>query len=219
VLLYDLRYMYQNLGILLIGLEKTVEISILSLLVAIVLGLILVIPRMSRHRALNLPAIAYIEVYRNTPLLIQIYLLYFGLPILGIYFSGFVCGVLALALQHAALLAEVFRSGIQAISKRQVEAAKALGMKHAKIMRVVVLPQALVNVIPPVANQLVLLVKDSAVVSVIAVIELTLTGQILSEKTAAPFAIFIAIGLLYLILTTLLSVFLRFLEKNMKIYY
>lgn len=217
--IYDLRYMYQNLDVLVVGLGKTIEIAVISLLVAVIIGLILVFPRLSGRRLLAIPAAAYIQLYRNTPLLPQIYLLYFGLPMLGITLSAFLCGVLGLAMQHGAFLAEVFRSGIQSVSIRQVEAAKALGMNKRMAMRLIVLPQALVNVLPLVGNQLVWLVQDSSVVSVIAVLELTLTGQILSEKTAAPFAIYIGIGFTYLVLVSLLSMLLRYSEKYLKINY
>jgi His/Glu/Gln/Arg/opine family amino acid ABC transporter permease subunit len=190
----------------------TLALSGVSMLGAVVWGLILVGPRMSHRRIVSAPVIAYIEFVRNTPLLLQIYVVYFGLPLLGVPLSAFLCGVTAIASQHGAFLAEIYRAGIEAVSRRQWEAALALGMTPRRAKHKVVLPQALRKVIPPIGNQLVMLIKDTSLVSAIGILELTLTGKLVVERTGASFHVFLLIGGLYLIVTTIFGGLLRAVE-------
>lgn len=211
---FDVRFILRSLPEFLWGLELTVEISLVAMAVALVWGLLLAVPRMSRRRCLSAPVVAYIEVMRNTPLLLQIYLIYFGLPLIGLGLSPFASGALAIAAQHGAFLAEVYRGGIESVSHPQWEAARALGMRRLLAVRLVVLPQALLKVVPPVGNQLVILVKDSSLVSAIGIMELTLTGKALIERSGASYEVFVTIALFYLALTSLLSAVLRALEAR-----
>lgn len=213
---FDLRFIVRNLSQFLWGLELTIEISLVAMAVAVAWGLMLTVPRMSHRRWLAAPAVAYIEVMRNTPLLLQIYLVYFGLPLIGLRLSPFACGALAIAAQHGAFLAEVYRGGIESVSLRQWEAARALGMNWGLALRLVVLPQALLKVVPPVGNQLVILVKDSSLVSSIGIMELTLTGKALIERSGASYEVFVTIALFYLTLTFLLSAALRSVERRQR---
>lgn len=195
------------------AMQMTIAIALLSMVIALAWGLIVVALRMSPRLIVRGPAVAYIELMRNTPLLLQVYVIYFGLPLAGLLLSGFMCGVIAVASQHGAFLAEIYRGGIESISDRQREAGKALGMTRLKVMRYVVLPQALVNISPAISNQLVILLKDTAVVSAIGVLELTLTAKLTIERSAASVEIFILIAVLYLILTSLLGIVVRVLES------
>jgi polar amino acid transport system permease protein len=169
---------------------------------------------MSRWRWLSIPVRAYIEVMRNTPLPLQLYIVFFGLPLVGIYLSGFLSGVIAITAQHGAFLCEMYRGAIESVSSSQRQASKALGMSQLQSMRLVILPQAILKVIPPIGNQLVILLKDTSLVSAIGVAELTMTGKMLLERSAASFEIFILIAIIYLALTSSLGVVLRFVETH-----
>lgn len=187
------------------------EIFVVSLVLAFVWGILLAIGRLSRG-PLRWLATGYVELYRNTPLLVQLYFVFFGLPAAGVMLTPFASGVLALAAQHAAFFAEVFRGAIQSISQTQREAALALGMTPPKTMRLVILPQAVRDAIPALGNQFVLLIQDTSLISTIGIVEITLQGYILAERSAASFEMFVAVGAIYLILSTVLSISSRTLE-------
>ena len=208
----DLRYLISQMPKFMDALELTVAIGFFGMALAVIWGLVLIGPRMSSRSWIRTPVIAYIELVRNTPLLLQVYVVYFGLPIFGILISGFLCGVIGLASQHGAFLAEIYRGGIEAVSKHQREAGKALGMTQLQSMRLVILPQALIKIAPLMSNQLVLLIKDTAVVSAIGVMELTLAAKVTIERSAATMEVFILIAILYLILTSSLGLVARGLE-------
>lgn len=210
----DFRYMIAQLPQFADALLLTIMIAVVSMALAIVWGAVLLAPRSSRHVWLRFPAMAYIELMRNSPLLLQVYVIYFGLPMLGLRWSGFVCGVMAIASQHGAFLCEIYRAGIGSVSVKQREAAKAIGMTPLKTLRLVVLPQALVNIAPPIGNQLIILIKDTSLVSAIGIMELTLTGKVLIERSAASFEVFALIGLIYLLLTASLGLVLRTAEQS-----
>ncbi len=208
----DLRYLISQMPKFIDALGLTVSIGVIGMILAVLWGLALVGPRMSSNLWIRTPIVAYIELVRNTPLLLQVYVFFFALPLFGILISGFMCGVIGLASQHGAFLAEIYRGGILSISKHQREAAKSLGMTQIKAMRYVILPQALVKVAPSVSGQLVLLLKDTAVVSAIGVMELTLAAKVTIERSAATMEVFILIAILYLILTSSLGLVARGLE-------
>ena len=194
------------------GFQLTIAIAATSMIGALIWALMLVGPRMSSAKAIVWPLMVYIEFVRNTPLLLQIYLSYFGLPLLGLPLSAFLCGVIAIASQHGAFLCEIFRAGIEAVSKQQWEGALALGMTKNKAKYNVILPQAFLNVVPPIGNQLVILIKDTSLVSAIGIIELTLSGKMVIERSGASFEVFLFIAAIYLLLTTTFGLILRFTE-------
>lgn len=211
---YQVRYVVQNLPEFAGGLATTLQIAALAMILAFIWGLLLVGPRQSGIWPLRFLARAYIEVMRNTPLLVQMYLIYFGLPLIGITLSGFVSGMIAIALQHGAFLAEVYRGAIEAVPAGQWQAARAIGMRRWQIMQRVVLPQAFFKVLAPLGNQMVLLVKDTSLVAAIGVVDLTLTGKMIIERSAATFEIFLTIAGIYLILTTLVGSVTRTIERR-----
>lgn len=198
------------------GLLITLGLAGVAIVGAIFWGLVLVGPRMSRRRIVAVPVLAYIELVRNTPLLLQIYLVYFGLPLMGFPLSAFLCGVIAIASQHGSFLAEVYRAGIESISQQQWEASKALGMQRRQIMRLVILPQAFLKIVPPFGNQLVILIKDTSLVSAIGIMELTLTGKVVVERSGASFEVFLLIAMLYLLLTSSFGTGLRMVENLLR---
>ena len=194
------------------GFELTIAIAAASMIGALIWALMLVGPRMSSVKSIVWPLMVYVEFVRNTPLLLQIYLSYFGLPLLGLPLSAFLCGVIAIASQHGAFLCEIFRAGIEAVSKQQWEGALALGMTKNKAKYNVILPQAFLKVVPPIGNQLVILIKDTSLVSAIGIIELTLSGKMVIERSGASFEVFLFIAVIYLLLTTVFGLILRFTE-------
>jgi len=168
-----LREWPKYLPLLLRGAVTTVVLSVLGMVVAVVTGLALVLARLYGPALVRWLAQAYVEVVRGTPLLIQLFLIYYGLPQIGLRLNAFLAGILGLGLNYAANEAENYRAGIQSIPKGQTEAAQALGMTGAQILRRIVLPQALRVVIPPVTNDFISMFKDSSIVSVITMVELT----------------------------------------------
>jgi polar amino acid transport system permease protein len=196
------------------GFLVTVAISAAAAPLALALGLALLAPRMAKSALARGATVAYVDVMRNTPLLVQIYLIYFGLPVLGFFPSEFTCGVAGIALQHGAFLVETYRAGIEAVSERQREAARAIGMGRFKAFRLVILPQAMMRILGPLGNQLIVLIKDTSLVSAIGVAELTMTGKVIIERSAASAEIFVAVGLFYLVLTSVVGAAFRLIEHR-----
>ncbi|WP_199231390.1 amino acid ABC transporter permease [Falsiroseomonas bella] len=215
------RYLFQVfegeifLGPLLKGLLVTLQISAIALVLTVVIGLGAALLRLSGSAAGRWLVIGYVETIRNTPLLVQLYIVYFILaPILGL--DRFWAGVLCLALFEGAFAAEIFRGGIMAVRKGQWEAAWALGLSRRDAYRFVVLPQALRVILPPLAGLGVSLIKHSAIVSVIAVFDLTNEGRNVISDTFMTFEIWITVAVLYLCVTVLLSLGVGLLERRLK---
>lgn len=203
---------------LLKGALVTVGISILSMMLAVVLGLALALMRLYGNIWLQRISTAYIEIYRGTPLLIQLYILYYGLPNIGITLSAFSAAILGLGMNYAAYEAEIYRTGIQSIPKGQTEAAFSLGMPMALTLRRIILPQALRIAIPPMTNDFIALFKDSSLVSVIAVVELTKSYSVLAAASMNFFKLGIITALLYFGMSYPLSLYARKLEKKLRPY-
>lgn len=201
-------------GPLLIGLWVTLQISALSLVFALLLGLIAGLGRVASNPAARDLAAIYVELIRGTPLLVQMFIVYF---FLGTVFniSGFVAGVTALSVFTGAYVAEIVRAGIEAVPKGQMEAARSLGMSHWQGMRHIVLPQALRRSLPPLAGQSINLIKDSSLVSIMALTDLTKAGREVVSSTFSPFEVWFTVALMYLVLTGTLSIYVRKLEKKM----
>lgn len=193
----------------------TLAAALAASALAFIGGLLLLAPLRAGNRTLRGLAVGYIELLRYTPLLVQIYLLYFGLPLLGLVLSGFACGIVALTLQHAAFFAVVFRSGVDSVPSGQWFAARSIGLRPRQVWLRVVLPQALRSVIPPLGSQFVLLAKDTSLLSAVGVAELTLTSKMIVERSAAAIDVFIAVGLMYLMLTTAIGLVARAAEYTM----
>jgi len=196
------------------GFLITLAVAAAAIPLALGLGLLLLVPRMAASRLAAGLALGYVELMRNTPLLVQIYLIYFGLPLLGFYPSEFTCGVAGIALQHGAFLVETYRGGIESISRQQWEAARAIGMGRAKVLRLVILPQAMLRILGPLGNQIIVIIKDTSLVSAIGVAELTMTAKVAIERSAASVEIFVAVACFYLVLTTVLGGAFRLVEHR-----
>jgi polar amino acid transport system permease protein len=199
----------------LISVELTISVMVLSL----VFGLFVALARLSRIRPLRAAATVYVEVIRGTPCMLQLFYIYFVLPAFGIRVGPFAAGVVGLTVNYAAYLSEVYRAGIQAVAKGQVEAALSLGMSRAKMMRLVILPQAFRIVVPPLGNYFISLFKDTALASTITVKELIFSGQIIAATNFQYFTIFTIAGAIYLALSYPGSLGVQYLERRMKIGY
>ncbi len=200
-------------GLLLTGLLLTLKISFISIILGIIIGLITGLARISSNPALKWLAIIYIEIIRGTPLLVQIYIFYF---FIGQVFnlSSFMAGVLALSFFAGAYIAEIIRAGIQSIHRGQMEAARSLGMSYYLSMRYIILPQAFKRILPPLAGQFISLIKDSSLVGVIALVELTRAGREIGTSTFNYFEVFFTVAALYLILTFSLSMVVQYMERR-----
>jgi polar amino acid transport system permease protein len=198
-------------GPLLTGLYVTLKISIISIVFAIIIGITAGIARISSNPVLKKLSITYIELIRGTPLLVQIFIFYFFIgTVLGL--NRMTAGIAALAVFAGAYLAEIVRAGIQSIHKGQMEAARSLGMNYYQAMRYVILPQALKRTLPPMAGQFISLIKDSSLVSVIAITDLTKAGREVVTNTFSPFEVWFTVALMYLVLTSTLSYLVQRLE-------
>ncbi len=199
---------------LLKGALLTLEISILSLILGLVAGLSAALLKLGNNFLLRNLAAFYIWLIRSTPLLVQLFIIYFGLPQLGIDLGPFMSGVLGLGLNVGAYNAETIRGGIQSIDRGQQEAARSLGMSGALTMRRIILPQALRIIVPPLGNNFIILIKDTSLVSTITLVELTLTAQRFIGSTYKPFEMYVMAAFLYAVLTTTASVLLGKLEAR-----
>jgi len=203
-------------GPLILGLGVTLKISAISLVLAFLIGLITAFFRLSNSPVARLIARIYLELSRNTPLLIQLFFIYFVLgPVLGL--ERFPSAILALSLFEGAYASEIFRSGILSVEKGQIEAAASLGLKKHLIFRFVIFPQAIRTILPPLTSQAISLIKDSALVSTIAIYDLTMQAQALISETFLTFEIWFTVAILYLMITISLSFFVTFLEKRLRI--
>lgn len=200
-------------GPLLHGLMVTLRITAMSLVLAFVLGLVTALFRLSNAFLARALARAYLESIRNTPLLVQLFFIYFVLsPVLDI--SRFASAVLALSLFEGAYASEIFRAGIVSIQRGQWEAAYSLGLTTFHTYRYIILPQAIRRVLPPLTNQAISLVKDSALVSTIAIYDLTMQGRAVIAETYLTFELWFTIAAIYLLITVSLSVVVNAMEKR-----
>ena len=213
-----LNVVTDNWVFLVSGIQATLWVTLGALALGVVLGLPTGMARLSGRRWLYMPAVAYIEVFRNTPALVQLIWIYYCLPILtGINMSAAVSCTIALGLNAAAYIAEIFRAGIQAVDRGQVDAARSVGMSYFQTLRKVILPQAFRRMIPAFVNETVSLVKYSSLVSVLGVADLTYQAQSLSTTSYRPIEVFTFIAIVYFLICTLLSWLARRLELRMAV--
>ena len=197
------------------GLGITLYVSVISMALALVLGLIIALIRMSKHRPVSLVAQIYINTFRAIPLFVFLIWLYYGLPIvIGFNFAPITAGVLCLTIQYSSWMAEIYRSGISAIGKGQREAAHSLGLTGYQTFTDVIFPQAIRIIIPPTGNMFVGMLKDSSLVGIIGVFELVRQAQLAVSQTFRPFEFYTAIAAIYILLTILLSQGVNLLERR-----
>lgn len=198
----------------------TLELTAGAVMIGLVIGLFMALARLSKNRLLRIGAIGYIDFFRGTPLLVQIFLVYFLVPKLLNWETlpdnyQYIAGVLAMGLNSGAYIAEIFRAGIQSIDRGQSEAARSLGMTHSQSLRYVILPQAFKRVIPPLGNEFIALLKDSSLLSIIAIQELFYSAKIIAGRTYQPIPMYIAAALYYLVMTQLITQWVSYMERRL----
>ena len=202
---------------LLRGAAVTVEITACALLLGCVMGLLIGIGRLNpKRRVVYGICTAYVAAIRGTPLLVQLFILFFGLPQFGIMLPAFACGVLGLGIYSGAYVSEVVRGAIQSIDRGQMEAARSIGMSSGQAMTSVILPQAIVRMIPPLGNEFIALIKNSALVSLLTIHDVMHEGQKIISVSYRSLEVYLAIAVIYFVLTGVTTLLLRHFEKRMR---
>ncbi len=215
---FDWSLIIDNLPLLLQGALVTIEITVLSVGCGFFVGMLVALANLSNFKLIRLLARCYVDIIRGTPLLVQIFLIYFALPmIIGQTINPFVAAVTACSINSGAYVSEIFRAGIQSIDKGQMEAGRSLGLSWAQTMRYIIMPQAFKAIIPPLGNEFIAMLKDSSLVSVIGFEELTRRGQLIIAKTYASFEIWGTVAVIYLIMTISISQLVAYLERKYNI--
>ncbi|WP_027416438.1 amino acid ABC transporter permease [Aneurinibacillus terranovensis] len=215
-----LSFSITYLPYLLQGALVTVEIAALSVIIGSLLGVLVGLGRVSHNRLFSQISRFYIWVIRGTPLLLQLLFIHFALPTINdaLTFPPFVSATIALSMNAAAYIGEITRGAIQSIDKGQMEAARSLGMSYGMGMRRIIVPQAFRRMLPPLGNEFIALIKESSLVSTIALYELLRTGQQIISSTFRYIEVFILVGIIYLVLTTVMTYFVGIIEKKMGAY-
>jgi len=212
-----LKVVLDNLPALLKGAVSTLQLTSLSVLIGLAIGTFVGMGRLSRHRALRYPASIYVEFIRGTPLLVQLFLVYFGLPELGLRFDRFTAAVVTLGINSGAYVAEIVRAGIQSVPRGQYEAARSLGMTHGQAMLYVILPQAFRNILPALGNEFIAITKESSLAMVIGTVELMRSAQYIVSRTFLSFPVYGGVALIYFLITFTLSRLVRFAESRLRV--
>jgi len=216
---FDFGLILESVPFLVKGAVYTVQVSVLAIVFGLVLGWAFGLIAVSGVRWLRAIAWAYVQFIRGTPLLVQIFLIYFGLPVLGVNIPAYWSGVIALGLNSGGFQAEIVRAGIESIDRGQTEAARSIGMSAFQALVFILVPQTIRRVIPPLTNELITLTKSSSLLSAIAALELTHAGQLIIARTFAPFEIYAAVAVMYLILIAILSRGSALLERRVFVNY
>ncbi|MDD6383535.1 MAG: amino acid ABC transporter permease [Selenomonadaceae bacterium] len=212
---FNFDLVVNSFPLLLVGAGVTIKITALSVALGVIIGLFVGIARISRFKILRVLSAIYVDFFRGTPLLVQIFLVYFALPVItGQRVDPFVAAIGSCGINSGAYVAEIFRAGFQSIDKGQMEAGRSLGMTWVQTMRYIIVPQAFKRVIPPLGNEFIALLKDSSLVSVIGFEELTRRGQLIIAKTYGSLEIWISVAVIYLAMTLTISRFVAYLERR-----
>jgi His/Glu/Gln/Arg/opine family amino acid ABC transporter permease subunit len=212
------RYFWYLIGNLLpwppTGLIATIILAAISISLGFAGGILIGMARISRNRLVYGVSTVYVEAFRGTPLLVQIFLIYFGIASFGIFLDPFFAGIAALAMNTAAYQAEIFRGGVQSIPKGQMEAARSMGLSYNQSMFQVIIPQALRNSLPSYTNEFITMIKDTSLVFSIGVVELVLSAREVTAVTFQPFVVLLFIAFLYFLLTFSTSRIMRYVERK-----
>ncbi len=198
------------------GAKITVFLAAFTVIFGVALGIVLALMRLSSKKILNVIASAYIEFLRGTPLLVQLYIVYYGLPVIGIDLPDFLAGVIALSMNSGAYVAEIIRAGIQAVDKGQTEASRSLGFTYGMTMRYIIIPQAFRNILPALGNEFIVVIKESAIVSIIGIHDLMYNADTIRGNIYRPFEPLLIVALIYFAMTFTLSKLLGVVERRLK---
>ena len=212
---FNFDLVVNSFPLLLLGAGVTIKITAMSVAVGVIIGLFVGIARICRIKPLEWLAAVYVDFFRGTPLLVQIFLVYFALPVItGQRIDPYIAAIGACGINSGAYVAEIFRAGIQSIDNGQMEAGRSSGMTWVQTMRYIIVPQAFKRVIPPLGNEFIALLKDSSLVSVIGFEELTRRGPLIIATTYGSLEIWISVAIVYLVMTLTISRFVAYLEKR-----
>lgn len=228
--LFDFEQVFKNIPELLAYLPITLELALLSMAIGLVLGLLIAIIKMKRIPVLRQIAAVYVSLIRGTPVLVQLYIVYFGVPMFLKYLNqtygtnlavanipGFVYAVLALGFNSSAFSSEMIRSALMSVSKGQIEAANALGMTYGQALRRVILPSALTVALPTIGNSLISAIKGTSLAFTCAVVEMTARGKIIGGRNYRNFEVYVSLAIIYWIVTVVIEQGLKFAEKKLAI--
>jgi polar amino acid transport system permease protein len=214
---WDFSFLWMYRWLLIEGVGFTLLYTIGSIAFGLIIGLLVGLLRLSRNWLLTLPLIAYIEAFRCTPLLVQIIWFYYAFPVLvGVDMPAVVAGMLVLSLYTGAFYAEIFRGGVISIERGQWDAARAIGMRHVDVLRRVILPQAIKRMIPPFLNQSIIQLKNTSLVSTIAVADLLYQGQLITSATYRPLETYTTVALIYFAILFPLTLFAQGVEYRLQ---
>jgi polar amino acid transport system permease protein len=213
---WDFSFLWHYRGLIATGLLLTVVYTIVSIVIGMAIGLVTGLLRLSRSRLVTFPLTAYVEIFRCTPLLVQIIWFYYALPVvLGIDIPAHVAAIMVLSLYTGAFYAEIVRGGVVSIERGQWDAAQALGLRYVQMMRLVILPQAFRRMIPPFMNQSIIQLKNTSLVSTIAVADLLYEGQMITAATYRPLEVYTMIAVLYFIVLFPLTLAAQEVERRL----
>lgn len=213
---WDFSFLAGQQHFIIQGLLGTLKLAVTCVIAGMILGLVFTTARLSRHAVLRVIGTCYVEFFRNIPVLVQIFWFYFALPIMtGMQPNAYAASSVAVSLYAGAYLTEIFRSGIQSIEKGQWEAARAIGFGYLGIMREVVLPQAVRNVVPPLTSQVMEIIKTTTVASTIAYGEVLYSAKVLSDQEFRPIETYTAVGVFFIVLLAILSALSILLERRL----
>ena len=215
---FNFALVASSFPLLLEGALVTIKITALSVSFGLLIGLLASIARMSKFWVIKMLASLYVDFIRGTPLLVQIFIIYFALPMItGVRVDPLFAAITACSINSGAYVAEIFRAGIESIDKGQMEAGRSLGMTWGQTMYYIIIPQAFKRVIPPLGNEFIAMLKDSSLVSVIGFEELTRRGQLIIARTYGSLEIWLSVAVIYLAMTFVISRFVAYLERRYKI--
>ncbi len=199
------------------GTGVTLFLSFFGVFIGVAIGVCIALMKLSKNKLVSMLASAYIELVRGTPLLLQLYIVYYGLPrLIGVDLPGLTLAIIAVSLNSAAYVAEIIRAGILAIDRGQMEAARSLGMPHAMAMRYIIIPQAFKNILPALGNEFIVLIKESAIVSIVGIADLMYKTDTLRGITYKPFLPLIIAAAIYFVITFTLSRILGVVERRLR---
>ena len=213
ITLFRMAYDYRNF--FLSGLQYTLLLAVLGVFFGFILGIIVSLLRMSKWKGLRFLATAWVEFLRGTPMLVQLFLIHYGLATFGIEFSPIQSGAITLSINSSAYLAEIFRAGIQGVDRGQTEAARSLGMKQGMTMRHIILPQALKSVLPAIGNEFITIIKESSIISFIGVADLMFQARTVTTISYDAMTPLVIVAFMYFILTFSMSKLLGRLERRL----
>lgn len=217
-MIFNWNLIVDNFPLLLQGSLVTIQITVMRVGCGFLIGMLAALAGMSRFRIVRLIIKCYVELFRGAPLLVQIFMIYFALPmVIHQQINPYVAAVTACSINSGAYVSEIFRAGIQSIDKGQMEAGRSLGLTWVQTMRYIIMPQAFKAIIPPLGNEFIAMMKDTSLVSVIGFEELTRRGQLIIARTYGSFEIWYAVAVIYLVMTLSISRLVAYLERRYKI--